>query len=278
MNVLVLHGPTLTFLGQREGDPPGLTLAEVDRRLADRARTLGHTLRTVQSNHEGALVDALWEQRDWAHGVLLNPGPLALSSHVLAEAVAASKMPVVEVVLAAKRQAGPQRRSLLRQVCAAQVVAPGAEAYLKGLERLELEAGGRKTLGRARRPTAATPPPVQTPIAPLSLSRALEHSATTSKTLGRRATDAPTAVRPVGGGLSRAQVRARIAERLSGRLSASGLATWARSEWLAVQRGAPVEAGQRDRIEEVLQALVLSVQPKSTLNDNQLVEWMAALE
>lgn len=293
MNVLVLHGPTLTFLGQREGDPPGLTLAEVDRRLADRARTLGHTLRTVQSNHEGALVDALWEQRDWAHGVLLNPGPLALGSHVLPEAVAASKMPVVEVLLAAKRQAGLQRRSLLRQVCAAQVVAPGAEAYLKGLERLELEAGGRtKTLGRARRTAAATPQPAPSktlgaasrasapapPPAPLSLSRAPERSAATSKTLGRRATDAAMAVRPVGGGLSRAQVRARIAERLSGRLSASGLATWARSEWLAVQRGAPVEAGQRDRIEEVLQALVLSVQPKSTLNDNQLVEWMAALE
>jgi 3-dehydroquinate dehydratase II len=321
MNVLVLHGPTLAFLGQRDGDPPGVSLAEVDRRLAERARTLGHTLRTVQSNHEGALVDALWEQRGWAQGVLLNPGPLALGSHVLQEAVAASKMPVVEVLLAAKGRPGLQRRSLLRQVCAAQVVASGAEAYLKGLERLELETGGRtKTLGRARRNTAATPQPSPSktpgatppaapsktvgaaskasaavgPPPPLARARAAERSATApatlagssaaelgpapGKTLGRRATDTAAVVRPVGGGLSRAQVRARIAERLSGRLSASGLATWARSEWLAVQRGAPVEAGQRDRIEEVLQALVLSVQPRSTLSDNQLVEWMAALE
>ena len=83
MNVLVLHGPTLQFLGHREGDPPGLTLAEVDRRLAEKARALGHVLRTVQSNHEGALVDALWEQRSWAEGVVLNPGPLAPGSHVL---------------------------------------------------------------------------------------------------------------------------------------------------------------------------------------------------
>jgi 3-dehydroquinate dehydratase-2 len=320
MNVLVLHGPTLAFLGQRKGDPPGLSLAEVDRRLAERARTLGHTLRTVQSNHEGALVDALWEQRDWAQGVLLNPGPLALGSHVLQEAVGASKMPVVEVLLAAKRQSGLQRRSLLRQVCAAQVVASGVDAYLKGLERLGLEAGGRsKTLGRAQR-AAATPQPATSktlgatpqpappktvgltpkasgsapPSAPSSRARAPERSAAAptalvrsssaelasapAKTLGRRATDAAATVRPVGGGLSRAQVRARIAERLSGKLSASGLATWARGEWLAVQRGAPVEVGQRDRIEEVLQSLVLSVQPKSTLTDNQLVEWMAALE
>jgi len=295
MNVLVLHGPTLAFLGHREGDPPGLSLAEVDRRLAERARTLGHTLRTVQSNHEGALVDALWEQRDWAHGVLLNPGPLALGSHVLQEAVAASKMPVVEVLLSAKRQSGLQRRSLLRQVCAAQVVAAGVEAYLKGLERLELEAGGRnKTLGRVRRTTPASPQsvpnkapsarPQPVPSKTLASAAALVRSSTTelapppAKTLGRRATDNAGAVRPVGGGLSRAQVRARIAERLSGRLSLSGLATWARGEWLAVQRGAPVEVGQRDQIEEVLQALVLSVQPKSTLTDNQLVEWMAALE
>ena len=83
MNVLVLHGPTLQFLGERQGDPPDLTLAEVDRRLAEKARALGHVLRTVQTNHEGALVDALWEQRTWAEGVVLNPGPLAPGSHVL---------------------------------------------------------------------------------------------------------------------------------------------------------------------------------------------------
>ena len=92
MNVLVLHGPTLQFLGQRAGDPPGLSLAEVDRRLAEKARALGHVLRTVQSNHEGALVDALWEQRTWAEGVVLNPGPLAPGSHVLRAAVSASRM------------------------------------------------------------------------------------------------------------------------------------------------------------------------------------------
>src|SRR5215472_9700745 len=102
MNVLVLHGPTLSFRQD---------LGEVDRRLAERARALGHVLRTVQSHHEGTLVDALWEQRNWAQGVLLNPGPLALGSHVLAEAVSASRMPVVEVLLAPpKGQVGLQRR------------------------------------------------------------------------------------------------------------------------------------------------------------------------
>jgi 3-dehydroquinate dehydratase-2 len=73
-------------------------------------------------------------------------------------------------------------------------------------------------------------------------------------------------------------VRSRIAERLAGRLTPAGLATWARGEWGAVQRGEAVEAGQRDQLEEVLQALFLSVQPKAALSEDQLVEWMAALE
>ncbi len=73
-------------------------------------------------------------------------------------------------------------------------------------------------------------------------------------------------------------MRAHIADRLAGRLSPAGLATWARGEWVTLQRGAAVEAGQRDQLEEVLQALFLAVQPRAALSDTQLVEWMAALE
>jgi 3-dehydroquinate dehydratase-2 len=330
MNVLVLHGPTLQFLGQRAGDPPGLTLAEVDRRLAEKARALGHVLRTVQSNHEGALVDALWEQRTWAEGVVLNPGPLAPSSHVLRAAVSASRMPVVEVLLApAKGRAAAQRRSLLREVCAAHVAGTGAEAYLEALERLSRAASRAaaartaKTLGRASeaaRARSAPPPPSaparasgrSAPAAPAARAKTLgparpeltgrdagvrngEPSAATptrgaprtaqaiapatgAKTLGRAGPQPAPGTRRPGGGLTRAEVRSRIADRLAGRLSPAGLATWARGEWVALQRGAAVEAGQRDQLEEVLQALFLAVQPRGALSDHQLVEWMAALE
>jgi len=302
MNVLVIHGPTLSFLGQRPGDPPGLTLAEVDRRLAERARALGHALRTLQSNHEGALVDALWEQRGWAEGVLLNPGPLALGSHVLRAAVAASRMPVVEVMLApAKGRAAMQRRSLLKDVCAAHVAGTGAEAYLEALERLARArgraAGARitKSLGRAAAPVAPAPaararggktlgPARSEPLprsgAPAEAPRSPGPSpgSPATKTLGRAAPQSGAGPRAPGAGLTRAEVRARIADRLAGRLTPAGLATWARGEWVALQRGAAVEAGQRDRLEEVLQALFLAVQPRSALSDTQLVEWMAALE
>ena len=334
MNVLVLHGPTLQFLGERQGDPPGLTLAEVDRRLAEKARALGHVLRTVQTNHEGALVDALWEQRTWAEGVVLNPGPLAPGSHVLRAAVSASRMPVVEVLLApAKGRAAAQRRSLLRDMCAAHVAGTGAEAYLEALERLSRAASRAaasrtaKTLGRAAgrdskapirtapaapapatRPAArATAPAPSTPQPPATRAgktlgpvrdaapasgaettpaRAAGRGAAgapatpagTGKTLGRAAPAPPPGTRRPGAGLTRAEVRSRIAERLSGRLTPAGLATWARGEWVALQRGAAVEAGQRDQLEEVLQALFLSAQPRGALSDHQLVEWMAALE
>ena len=350
MNVLVLHGPTLQFLGQRQGDPPGLTLAEVDRRLAEKARALGHVLRTVQSNHEGALVDALWELRTWAEGVVLNPGPLAAGSHVLRAAVSASRMPVVEVLLApAKGRAATQRRSLLREVCAAHVGGTGAEAYLEALERLTRAASRAsaarttKTLGRAPEgtrgrggrssaeddggakvqaraaavaPTAApsarqsarAPAPPAPPAAaragktlgpardaaPVGASRSTEPASTRAatrasssapaapssagKTLGRAGPQPAPGTRRPGAGLTRAEVRSRIADRLAGRLTPAGLATWARGEWVALQRGAAVEAGQRDQLEEVLQALFLSVQPRGALSDHQLVEWMAALE
>ena len=337
MNVLVLHGPTLQFLGHRAGDAAENTLAEVDRRLAEKARALGHVLRTVQSNHEGTLVDALWEQRTWAEGVVLNPGPLALGSHVLRAAVAASQMPVVEVLLApAKGRAAAQRRSLLREVCAAHVAGTGAEAYLEALERLSRAASRAsaarttKTLGRAPEPSAPArarpakaaastapespvrPParsvPAGAPVPPApargktlgpargeaparggdgaSAARpATRSSPGTSapdvgggKTLGRGAPQAPVGTRRPGAGLTRAEVRAHIADRLAGRLSPAGLATWARGEWVTLQRGAAVEAGQRDQLEEVLQALFLAVQPRAALSDTQLVEWMAALE
>jgi 3-dehydroquinate dehydratase II len=346
MNLLVLHGPTLQFLGLRVGDPPGLTLSEVDRRLAEKARAMGHVLRTLQSNHEGALVDALWEQRTWAEGVVLNPGPLAPGSHVLRAAVSASRMPVVEVLLApAKGRAAAQRRSLLREVCAAHVAGTGAEAYLEALERLSRAASRAaaarttKTLGRApeaargragrstggddggaqaRTAAVAAPPAAPAARTPARAPAAAAQPATTragktlgpgrdaaqgrdgageparssarastvppaapasaGKTLGRVEARPPAGTRRPGAGLTRAEVRSRIADRLAGRLTPAGLATWARGEWVALQRGAAVEAGQRDQLEEVLQALVLSVQSKGALSENQLVEWMAALE
>jgi 3-dehydroquinate dehydratase II len=295
MNVLVLHGPNLDLLGRRPGDEPSLSLPALDRRIADRARGLGLTVRALQSNHEGALLDALRNPGDWAEAVVLAPGLLALTSHVLREAVAGSRIPVVEVHLHdGSGKASVRRHSLLQDVCIARVVGEGPEGYLRALERL-VSAARRaapppapveKTLGRSERARPAAVPPARAERGPVASPAARASApAPARKTLGRRAAQegarlgAPVpAGRGAPGALSRAAVRQRIADRLGGRLTPAGLSTWARTQWLELQRGAPVESGQRELLEDTLQQLLLGEQKPSRLGEDQLVELMAALD
>ncbi len=291
MNVLVLHGPNLDLLGRRPGDDTSLSLPALDRRIAERARRLGLSVRALQTNHEGALLDALRNPGGWADAVVLSPGRLALTSQVLHEAVAQCGLKVVEVHLEdASGKASVRRHSLLKDVCVARVVGEGPDGYLRALERLVGLGGSspaarpkdvqKQSLGRAVRPPAprASAPPAAAarpgPEAPKpggkTLGRRVHSAAGTRPGLSLGARD--------GHGLSRAKVRARIAERLSGRLTPAGLSTWARAEWLELQRGAPAESGQRELLEETLQQLLLGLEKPSRLTEEQLVELMAALD
>lgn len=281
-NILVLHGPNLNLLGEREGDDAKLTLAALDRMLQSRAKTLGVTLKIRQSNHEGVLIDTLHAERTWADGVVLNPGALAHYAYTLRDAISAIRKPVFEVHLSdlSKREAF-RRTSVLKEVCAGTVMGKGAGSYLSALEAL---AGTPASVEkRAEKPPVVAAPaakPGKT-IGRKSAARPVKSPATSAaasllpgKTLGRvrvAATSAP------GSLLTRKLVRQKIAERLQGKLTPSGLSTWARSQWLDVQRGAPAEQGQRELLEESLQSLTLSSVPASRLSDEQLVELMAQL-
>ena len=136
--ILVLHGPNLNLLGQRAPEVYGqLTLAEIDRRLVDAGTELGLEVRSFQANAEGALIDALHEARDWASGVVFNPGGYTHTSVALRDAVEAVDLPVIEVHISnvyAREEF--RHHSLISPVCAGKIVGFGWRSYLLGLHSL----------------------------------------------------------------------------------------------------------------------------------------------
>jgi len=107
-----------------------LTLAEIDRRLAEYGQALELDVRIYQSNSEGALIDALHEARNWADGVVFNPGGYTHTSVALRDAVAAIGVPVIEVHLS-NTQAREEFRhtSLIAPVCKGSIMGFGWISY-----------------------------------------------------------------------------------------------------------------------------------------------------
>ncbi len=137
-NILVLHGPNLNLLGEREPEVYGtMTLAALNALLRRRARTLGATLKIFQSNGEGQLIDLIHKHRHWAQGLIFNPGAYTHYSYALRDAVAASQIPTVETHLSDIKKREPfRRRSVITPVCLKMICGLGAGSYLKALELL----------------------------------------------------------------------------------------------------------------------------------------------
>jgi 3-dehydroquinate dehydratase II len=136
--LLVLNGPNLNMLGTREPEVYGRdTLADIVRDLREHAAQRGAELRDVQSNHEGALVDALHEARAWADGVVLNAGAFTHYSIALRDAISAAELPTVETHLSNTHAREPFRHhSVIAPVCVGVVAGFGRDSYAVALDGL----------------------------------------------------------------------------------------------------------------------------------------------
>jgi 3-dehydroquinate dehydratase-2 len=144
-SILVLHGPNLNLLGLREPGVYGtLTMKEIDSRLVELGKELGREVRCFQSNHEGALIDALQDARTWATGVVFNPGGYTHTSIAIRDAITAISIPVMEVHLSnvyAREEF--RHKSMISAVCAGTISGLGMQSYLLGLRAL-VEFGSAK--------------------------------------------------------------------------------------------------------------------------------------
>ncbi|MDX9829664.1 MAG: type II 3-dehydroquinate dehydratase [Anaerolineae bacterium] len=138
LRLMVIHGPNLNLLGKREPDVYGrLTLAEIDARLQAWAAEAGVELRTLQSNHEGAIVDAIHDAADWAGGLVINPGAYSHTSYAIRDALAGVSLPAVEVHLSNIHAREEFRRtSVVAPACLGQISGLGWHSYRLGLEAL----------------------------------------------------------------------------------------------------------------------------------------------
>ncbi|MCL4499095.1 MAG: type II 3-dehydroquinate dehydratase [Actinobacteria bacterium] len=134
--VLVIHGPNLNLLGEREATIYGTeTLETIDGKIKEAASQHQLEVETFQSNHEGAIVDKLQESRGAFDAVIINPAALSHYSIAIRDAIAATDLPVVEVHLSnIYRREKFRKTSVIAPVVVGQITGFGSDVYILALQ------------------------------------------------------------------------------------------------------------------------------------------------
>jgi 3-dehydroquinate dehydratase-2 len=139
MNILILHGPNLNLLGEREPEIYGnSSLDEINDELKKDANQVGVGIKIYQSNHEGVLIDLIQEHRKWADALIINPGAFTHYSYAIRDVIAAFDKPVIEVHLSdLSAREEFRKHSVLGGLSNVQrIMGKGAESYYEALTLL----------------------------------------------------------------------------------------------------------------------------------------------
>lgn len=138
MNILIIHGPNLNLLGERE---PGLygreSLSSINKLIAKKAKQIGCQIKIEQSNSEGEIVDLIQKAKGWAKGIIINPAAYTHTSIAIRDALLAVNLPAVEVHISNlyKREKF-RHKSFISPICIGQICGFGALGYIFALEGL----------------------------------------------------------------------------------------------------------------------------------------------
>ena len=136
VKISLIHGPNLNLLGIRDPDVYGTDkFPTVNQKIDDHARALGVEVRIFQSNSEGVIIDRIQEARTWADALVINPGAYTHYSYAIRDALADTRMPVVEVHLSNVHAREEFRReSVISPITSGQIIGFGTRSYLLALD------------------------------------------------------------------------------------------------------------------------------------------------
>ena len=138
MNILVINGPNLNLLGEREIESYGTeTLEELMMWLENCPECIEHNFKFYQSNHEGDIIDFIHDERHWAQGIIINPAAFTHYSYAIRDAIKAVNISTIEVHLTDIKNRDKFRQiSVIADVCTNQICGLGKHSYLEAIKLL----------------------------------------------------------------------------------------------------------------------------------------------